>query len=45
MLIDKEIIKLIKELEKEPNTKESENLIISNHEVLAALNQIIVYIE
>ena len=45
MLTDEEIIELIKELEEEPNTNEPEIPIISNHEALTALNQIIMYTE
>ncbi|GBB86480.1 hypothetical protein RclHR1_12900007 [Rhizophagus clarus] len=44
MMTDKEIIEMIKELE-EPNVEGPEIPIISNYEALAALNQIITYIE
>lgn len=45
MITDDEIIELIKEPEEEPNIREPEIPIITNHEALAALNQIIMYTE
>ncbi|CAG8748980.1 11210_t:CDS:1, partial [Funneliformis mosseae] len=42
MMTDKEIIEIMKEPE-EPNIEESDIPIISNYEVLVALNQIIIY--
>jgi hypothetical protein len=44
MMTDKEIIEMMKEPE-EPDIEESDIPVISNYEVLAALNQIIIYTE
>ncbi|CAG8684467.1 8245_t:CDS:1, partial [Funneliformis caledonium] len=45
MIIDEEIIELMKEPEVKPNNEELKIPIISNYEALVALNQIIIYTE